>query len=148
MLTMNPTDPLTHNRVILCHFDDYSHALLFPRWEHGMLWPHPLPEGAEPVPAPAVVPDGHAAAAAMASLVAATGLNPDELRAVGDFQAWYQSPGGELLRVHLLQFTTPDAPKPAIEALGARFMALSQLRGTDMKELLLLRQAFGLFGHG
>ena len=44
--------------------------------------------------------------------------------------------------------TTPDAPKPVIEALGGRLMAMSQLRGADMKELLLLRQAFGLFGHG
>jgi hypothetical protein len=139
---------VSDNRVILCHFDDYSHALLFPRWEHGMLWPRRLPEGAETVPSPAVVPDHHAAATAKNALVAATGLNPEGLRPVGDFQAWFQSPGGELLRVHLLQFTTPDAPKPAIEALGGRFLALSQLRGADMKELLLLRQAFGLFGHG
>jgi hypothetical protein len=34
-----------------------------------------------------------------------------------------------------------------VSALGGKFMALSQLRGSDMAELLLLRQAFGLFGH-
>lgn len=80
-------------------------------------------------------------------LVAAAGLKSDELRVIDDFQAWFQSPGGELLRVHLLQFTTPDAPRPIIDALGGRFMARSQLRGGSMTELLSLRRAFGLFGH-
>jgi len=42
------TDIPRHHRVILCHFDDYSHALVFPRWAHGMLWPQALPEGAIP----------------------------------------------------------------------------------------------------
>ena len=39
---MSKTELLSRNRVILCHFDDYSHALLFPRWAHGMLWPQAL----------------------------------------------------------------------------------------------------------
>lgn len=145
---MSTHDLLTRNRVVLCHFDDYSQALLFPRWAHGMLWPQPLPEGAEPVPAPLVVPDACAAANAKEALAKTTGLNPDELNVVGDFVAWFQSPEGDPLRVHLLQFNTPDAPKPLIEALGGQFMAMSQLRGGNMTELLLLRQAFGLFGHG
>lgn len=142
------TDLLTRNRVILCHFDDYSHALLYPRWEHGMLWPQALPAGAEPMDAPADAPAGHATPAVMTALLEATGLKGDELEPTDRFVAWFRSPDGKPLRVHLLRFTTPDAPKPAIEALGGRFMAMSQLRGADMKELLLLRQAFGLFGHG
>jgi hypothetical protein len=143
---MSPDDVMARNRVILCHFDSYSHALVFPRWAHGMLWPEALPAGAEPMPAPAEPDAAHHAAPVMQALVGATGLKPDELAVTERFSAWYQTPGGPL-RVHLLHFTTPEAPKAAIAELGGRFMAMSQLRGSDMTELLLLRQAFGLFGH-
>lgn len=144
---MSTNDLLARNRVILCHFDSYSHALLFPRWAHGMLWPQALPAGAEPMAAPLEPLAGFEGGPLKQALVDATGLNPDELAETEGFVAWFLAPDGPL-RVHLLHFTTPDAPKPAIEALGGRFMAMSQLRGTDMTELLLLRQAFGLFGHG
>lgn len=144
---MSTNDLLARNRVILCHFDSYSHALLFPRWAHGMLWPQALPAGAEPMAAPVEPLAGFEGGPLKQALVEATGLNPDELAETAGFVAWFLAPDGPL-RVHLLHFTTPDAPKPAIEALGGRFMAMSQLRGTDMTELLLLRQAFGLFGHG
>lgn len=147
-MSMSKTDELLgRNRVILCHFDDYSHALLFPRWEHGMLWPQALPEGAGPMPAPAVVPEGHEAEAVKQALVEATGLNPDELVHTPDFPGWFQTPDGPL-RVHLLRFTTTDAPKPAISELGGSFKALSELRGGAMSELLLLREAFRLVGGG
>ena len=148
---MPSTEPaaelLSCNRVILCHFDDYSHALLFPRWEHGMLWPAALPAGAEPMAVPAVVPPGHEADAVEQALVEATGLNPDELVHTPGFPVWFQTPDGPL-RVHLLRFNTADAPKPAINALGGTFKALSDLRGGAMAELLLLREAFRLVGGG
>ena len=145
---MSPPDLLSRNRVILCHFDDYSHALLFPRWEHGMLWPQALPEGAEPMPAPTEEPPGHDAEAVKQALVQATGLNPDELEITPDFNAWFQTPEGPL-RVHLLRFTTLDAPKPTITALGGSFKAMSELRRSGaMAELLLLREAFTLIGGG
>ncbi|HAX19914.1 MAG TPA: hypothetical protein DCY64_06490 [Hydrogenophaga sp.] len=144
---MNKTELLSRNRVIHCHFDDYSHALLFPRWAHGMLWPQALPEGAEPMAAPATDLPGHEAEALKQAVVQDTGLNPDELDYVGDFKAWFQTPDGPL-RVHLLRFNTPDAPKPAIAALGGTFKALSELRGGAMAELLLLREAFTLVGGG
>ena len=144
---MSKTELLSHNRVILCHFDDYSHALLFPKWVQGLLWPQALPEGAEPMAAPATEPPGHEAAAIKQAVVLDTGLNPDELDTVEDYQAWFQTPDGPL-RVHLLRFNTPDAPKPAITALGGTFKALSELRGGAMPELLLLREAFRLVGGG
>lgn len=144
---MCKTELLSHNRVILCHFDDYSHALLFPRWAQGMLWPQALPEGAEPMAAPAADIAGHEAAAIKQAVVQDTGLNPDELETVEDYQAWFQTPDGPL-RVHLLRFNTPDAPKPAINAIGGTFKALSELRGGAMAELLLLREAFTLVGGG
>lgn len=143
---MSTNDLLARNRVILCHFDSYSHALLFPRWAHGMLWPAALPEGAEAMAAPVELLAGYEVEAVQQALIAATGLNPDDLAVTQRFTAWFLAPEGPV-RVHLLHFTTPDAPKPAIEALGGQFMAMSQLRGSNMAELLLLRQAFGLFGH-
>ena len=137
-----------HHRVILCHFDDYSHALVFPRWAHGMLWPRALPEGAQaqsnsPEPQPAAI----ASAALIADVLQGSDLNPDDVEEVTAFQPWFQTPEGPL-RVHLLRFTTPDAPKPAIAAMGGSFKALSELRGSNMAELLLLRQAFGLVAGG
>ena len=144
---MSKTELLSRNRVILCHFDDYSHALLFPKWAQGMLWPQALPEGADPMAAPAADIAGHEAAAIKQAVVQDTGLNPDELETVEDYQAWFQTPGGPL-RVHLLRFNTPDVPKVAISALGGTFKALSELRGGVMAELLLLREAFRLVGGG
>jgi hypothetical protein len=144
---MTKTELLSRNRVILCHFDDYSHALLFPKWAHGMLWPQALPEGAEAMPAPDGTPAGHEADAVKQALVEVTGLNPDEIFHTPDFPGWFQTPDGPL-RVHLLRFNTPDAPKPAITALGGTFKALSELRGGAMAELLLLREAFRLVGGG
>ena len=144
---MSKTELLSRNRVILCHFDDYSHALLFPKWAQGMLWPQALPGGAEPMAAPATDIAGHEAAAIKQAVVQDTGLNPDELETVEDYQAWFQTPGGPL-RVHLLRFNTPDVPKVAISALGGTFKALSELRGGVMAELLLLREAFRLVGGG
>ena len=137
-----------HHRVILCHFDDYSHALLFPRWAHGMLWPQALPEGAQALSSP---PEPQPAAIDSAALIAAvlqgSDLNPDDIEEVTAFQPWFQTPEGSL-RVHLLRFTTPDAPKPAIAAMGGSFKTLSELRGGNMAELLLLREAFGLVAGG
>lgn len=137
-----------HHRVILCHFDDYSHALVFPRWAHGMLWPQALPEGAQvqsspPEPPPAAIDS----AALIAAVLQGSELNPDDVEEVAAFQPWFQTAGGPL-RVHLLRFTTPDAPKPAIAAMGGSFKALSELRGSNMAELLLLREAFGLVAGG
>ena len=50
---MTTQDILAHNRVILTHFDSYSTALLFPRWDNNtLLWPEALPASATPMPAP------------------------------------------------------------------------------------------------
>lgn len=47
-----------------------------------------------------------------------------------------------LLRIHLLRFTTFEAPNAAIEALGGVFKPISELRGSAMSELVLLREMF------
>ncbi|MDO8286873.1 MAG: hypothetical protein Q7T69_17830 [Rhodoferax sp.] len=43
------------------------------------------------------------------------GFNPDGLEHVGDFKHWAQVESGPV-RIHLLRFTTMDAPKEAIAA--------------------------------
>ena len=121
---------------------------MFPLWAHGLLWPQALPESAQALSSP---PEPQPAAIHSAALIAAvlqgSDLNPDDIEEVTTFQPWFQTPEGHL-RVHLLRFTTPDAPKPAIAPLGGSFKALSELRGGDMAELLLLRVAFGLVAGG
>ena len=143
---MNAQDILARNRVILTHFDSYSTALLFPRWENkSLLWPEALPASASPMPAPASADIGpeYSGDAVRQAVVERCGLNPDELVHVSEFSHWAQTEAGPV-RIHLLRFTTPDAPKPAIEALGGLFKPISELRGSAMSELVLLREVFNL----
>jgi hypothetical protein len=81
--------------------------------------------------------------AVMQAVVERCGLNPEELKHVGEFNHWAQTDAGPV-RIHLLRFTTFDAPKEAIEALGGAFKPMSQLRGSAMSELVLLREVFNL----
>jgi hypothetical protein len=140
---MTTQDIFAHNRVILTHFDSYSAALLFPRWETSLLWPTALPEAATPMPSPAVIEPEFSGTAVKLALVERCGLNPDELENVGDFNHWAQTESG-LVRIHLLRFTSFEAPKAAIAALGGEFKPISLLRGSAMSELLLLREVFNL----
>ncbi|MDO8776845.1 MAG: hypothetical protein Q7K57_50670 [Burkholderiaceae bacterium] len=141
---MPTQDILAHNRVILTHFDSYSTALLFPRWDNNtLLWPEALPASASPMVAPADIVPEYSGDAVRLAVVERCGLNPEELTHVGDFNHWAQTDAGPV-RIHLLRFTTLDAPKEAIEALGGVFKPMSQLRGSAMSELLLLREVFNL----
>lgn len=136
------TDAL--NRVILCHFDTYSTALVFARWDNrSLLWPAPLPEGSTPCEAPANVPALNDPAPLLPAMVERLGVLPDELVAMPDFDAWLSTPEGPV-RVHLMRFETFEAPAPVIGALGGVFKPISELRGSAMVELNLLRQVFNL----
>jgi len=145
-MTTTP-DIFDHNRVILTHFDSYSTALLFPRWDSSLLWPGALPESATPMPTPGTINPEHVANTVKQAVVERCGLNPDEIEHVGDFDHWAQTESGPV-RIHLLRFTTIDAPKEAIEALGGVFKPISLLRGSAMSELLLLREVFNLIVGG
>lgn len=144
---MNAPDPLACNRVILCHFDSYSAALVFAHWGGTLLGPAALPEGATPMEAPAEIGTAHEGAAVMQAAVARYGLNPDEVTRLDDFDAWMHTDAGPL-RVHALRFTTVDAPAAAIEAHGGTFRHITQLRGGAMIELNLLRPVFNLMVGG
>lgn len=144
---MNAPDPLVSNRVILCHFDSYSAALVFAHWGGTLLAPEPLPEAAAPMEAPAGIGPAHDGTAVMQAAVARYGLNGDELVRLDDFDAWMRTDAGPL-RVHVLRFTTFEAPAAAIGAHGGTFKHITQLRGHAMIELNLLRSVFNLMVGG
>jgi hypothetical protein len=144
---MTTPDIFAHNRVILTHFDSCSTALLFSRWDNTLLWPQALPASASVMPAPTKIAPEYVAKTVKQAVVDRCGFNPDELEHVGDFKHWVNTPSGPV-RIHLLRFTTLDAPKEAIEALGGVFKPISLLRGSAMSELLLLREVFNLIVGG
>jgi hypothetical protein len=109
-----------------------------------MLWPDALPDwSATPAPADAASAtyDGEAVRQA---LIARCSLNPGELVCTSGFEHWAQTESGPV-RIHLLRFTTREAPKALLEACDGSFQHLPQLRGADKQELLLLREVFNLF---
>lgn len=140
---METQDFLPMNRVILSHFDSYSAALVFARWDNTLLMPKALPESAQPMSAPEDVAPEQAADLVMQAAIGRYGLNPAELVRENDFDAWMHTDDGPV-RIHLLRFTTPDAPVKAIEPHGGVFKSISELRGSAMIELGLLRQVFNL----
>lgn len=143
LLMPSDTLPSSH-RVILCHFDGYSTALLFARWSDGsLLWPGPLPPGA--APAQAEVPnDGEAARQAVLGHLP---IPDEELVWVKEFDQVLQA-DGQAFRVHLLRFETFEAPGALIEPAGGVFKHLPGLRGSAPVELNLLREVFNLMVGG
>ena len=136
-------DVLVANRVMLVHFDSYSTALVFAKWGETLLLPAALPAGAELTPgpdAPGAVYDGDVVRAAAIDRL---GLNPAEVVRAGDFNHWVSTADGPV-RVHLLRFTTFEAPKAALEPHGGVFRPISALRGGASVELLLAREVFNL----
>lgn len=138
---------LDRNRVILCHFDSYSAALLFARYGDSILAPAPLPEAASAIPAPDDAAAQHAPDAALAALAAQHGLDAAQLKLDDGFQAWMSSDSGPI-RIHLARFTTFEAPREAVEPLGGVFKPISEMRGMPMIELNLMRQVFNLIMGG
>lgn len=142
-IAMTPTDIFVHNRVILTHFDTYSAALLFPRWDQTLLWPAALPASATPMRSPAVINPEFSGPVVRQAVIDCCGFDPDTLERVNEFNHWADTEDGPV-RIHLLRFTTRDAPKAAIDALGGEFKPISLLRSSAMSELVLLREVFNL----
>ena len=138
---------LRRNRVILAHFDSYSAHVVFARWDATLLLPGPLPEDAQGTVAPAERGSAQEGLAVKEAFCVQYGLNPDELTHEESFDEWQQCADGAL-RVHLLRFTTFEAPAQAIAAHGGVFRSISELRGSARAELMLLRQAFNLYVGG
>lgn len=144
---MNDPSILDHNRVILCHFDSYSTALLFARYGTGILAPAPLPGSASAMPEPGDATGQHTPGPVLDALVAQYGLDATQLSLDAGFRAWMSGDNGPIC-IHLARFTTFEAPRQAIEPLGGVFKPISEMRGLPMTELNLLRQVFNLIMTG
>ncbi len=129
------------NRVILCHFDSYSCALVFARFGSSILAPASLPESAAPTIAPDEVNEQHDPGAVLDALMTQFVLNPAETIIDEHFEAWMSSDSGSI-RIHLVRFNTLDAPHPSIEPFGGVFKPISEMRKMPMIELNLMRQVF------
>lgn len=140
-------DRLRHNRVILCHFDTYSAALLFARYGASVLAPSPLPDGASAMPAVAAPGPEYDCAAVLDALGSDFGLDAGQLSPVDGFDEWVMSESAPI-RVHLARFTTFEAPRAALEPHGGVFKPISEMRGTPVLELNMLRRAFNLMMGG
>ena len=68
-------------------------------------------------------------------------LPTSALELEGEYTMWVEAPG-EAIRVLLARFTDIDPPFKAAEAMGARFIDLTQARDLSSVELLLLRKAY------
>jgi hypothetical protein len=131
------------NRVMLTHFDSYSTALVFAKWGETLLYPAPLPASAALVPPPAEMGSANDAEAVKDATVALLGLNPSEVTVAKDFNHWAATDAG-LIKIHLLRFTTFEAPKAEFAPHGGIFKSISELRGSDRLELALAREVFNL----
>jgi hypothetical protein len=137
-------DPFDLNRVILCHFDSYSTALVFARWSNrSLLLPTPLPEGAQAMAAPAEPAAAYASEPVLQAVVERYQIPADDIVIMDEFNEWLHSEAGPV-RVHLLRFTTFEAPAPWLAPFEGVFKPISELRGSNPTELLLLRQVFNL----
>lgn len=136
------TNPIfDHNRVIFCHFDSYSAALVFARYGASILAPAPLPESAAPMTAPDEFTEQYDSDIVSDALAAQFGLESEKFKLDEDFEAWMSSDSGPI-RIHLVRFTTLDAPHQAIEPAGGVFKPISEMRKMPMIELNLMRQIF------
>lgn len=140
---MTTPNILDHNRVILCHFDSYSAALNFARYGDSVLAPAPLSADASAIAAPEAAADHHRPGLVLDALAAQHGLDAGQLRLDDSFEAWL-SDNSIPVRVHLVRFTTFEAPHAAIEPLGGVFKPISGMRGMPPLELNLMRQVFNL----
>ena len=136
--------PFDCNRVILCHFDTYSAALLFARFGDSVLLASPLQADASVAAPPAECGEEYAPARMLDALERDYGFDVAQWTCVEGFQEWRVHENA-LTRIHLLRYTGFEAPHAELEPLGAAFKPISLMRGTPMVELNLLRQAFNLF---
>ena len=145
---MSDSEIFAKNRVILCHFDSYSTALVFARFGKTLLTPGGLPEGAAVTTAPADASEPYVGNSVVQAAVVRYGLNLAELVRDRRYDAWVQAEGGEPIRIHLMRFQTFLAPSEVIEPHGGRFLPISALRGAPSVELGLIRGVFNLIVGG
>lgn len=141
---MEPETVFVANRVILSHFDTYSAALVFARFGATVLLPDALPSPVVSGAAPEAISAAHDGQRVLEAIVERYQLNAAEVVRMSGFDAWVRTEAGSI-RVHLLRFTTFQAPVEAVSPHGGVFAPISALRGSARIELELVRQGFNLF---
>jgi hypothetical protein len=126
-------------RLILFHKQKTSARTRFLRFADTVLAFGPLPASAAPAATVGTVrphPAAHLHAAEQR-----LGLPAGSLEPVSDFSVDLDTPEG-VVPVLLAGFTSIDPPFAAAEAIGGRFVAITEARGLPPVELELLRRAY------
>ena len=142
---MNNTDIFDHNRVILCHFDSYSTASLFARYGTSVLAPAPCRKAPAPMQHRPTSPN-NMHDAVMEALIARM-ASPDRI----DSRRWLPRMDDQRRGPHPYpsrSLYNLRCPAHGIEPHGGVFKPISDMRGTPMIELNLLRRAFDLVMSG
>jgi len=128
-------------RLILAHKQSTSARVRFLCFTHGISAFEPLPPLSsfdEATPAPHVV---HHPAVYLRAAQERLGLPDGSLKHEPEFVAYVVTPD-ELIAVCLVVFTSIDPPFAAAEAVGARFIAITEARNFSEVELGLLRHVY------
>ena len=129
-------------RLLFFHKQKTSARTRFLRFPHGMLGFSGLPVGsvlrAGDAPAPALLLHP---APLLKDAAARMGLSETALRAETEFSAVVDTPNGTTSIV-LVECTSIDPPFAQAEAVGGRFIAITEARDCDEIELALLRCAY------
>lgn len=127
-------------RLILAHKQKTSGRLRFLRLPHGTVAFTPLPPLSDLMDEtePAVV---HHPAGLLKAAEEKLGLPSGSLVHESEFHATVDTPDGPVA-MHLASFTTIDPPFEEAEALGGKFVAITEMIGGMPVEMELLRQAY------
>jgi hypothetical protein len=136
------TAPFPPNlRLLLAHKQNTSARVRFLRFPHGLTAFQALPKLSTVYDeAPATKVEHHPAMFLRAA-EKELGLASGGLALEAEFAASVDTPDGPI-RVRLATFTSIDPPFAAAEALGGKFIAITEARGISPAELDLLRQAY------
>lgn len=131
---------LSETRLIFFHKQSNSARTRFLRFEHGIIGFSPLPSDAVVRSAAEEVVRAHPAAL-INDAAQRLSLPVDALCPLGEFYAEVES-GEQVIPVLLIQFTAIDPPFDAVEAVGGRFVSITETRRLPAAELELLRRAY------
>ncbi|MGO9446193.1 MAG: hypothetical protein ACLPXB_15665 [Thiobacillaceae bacterium] len=127
-------------RLILAHKQNTSGRLRFLRLSHGTVAFTPLPPLSELVH-DAHSPVRHHPVGFLRAAEAKLGLPSGSLAHEPEFYATVAAPTGPIT-MHLASFTNIDPPFEQAEAIGGKFIPITEAVGGTPVELELLRQAY------
>jgi hypothetical protein len=128
-------------RLILIHKQATSGRLRFLRLPAGVVCFEPLPPLSGLRDEDYLAPVASHPAAQVRQAEERLGLPSGSIAAEAEFQAWVDTPEGDV-PVLLAAFTSQDPPFKAAECLDGKFIAITEARALPLVELLLLRRAY------